>query len=916
MFPWLRKVLSTNKRKPLVDSSGKVSDECADLFVRVAHVSASAARAAGQGVGMVLRIRAFVVRLFLAMQSASCDALVQALATLRAAAATSPGKKSATVVAFVHSWDETKQMLRQPRLTTAARQSTQPVGRNIMVQKSMVIAHAKLEDVGEVHNYSRAESIIVPPMELYGKSSAFIVSGLRRGMQFPAFCKDAVHRLAEAGTTFVLTFIGDAAASNRRAMKHIVGQSEKDEWPANVLLDVGQVCMLHQVHRIKTGVVDVHNTVSNMFCLSKLVRAGSVMPLVADYIADSVARRCQRIIAPPPPESVAKAKAIMDLLYKLDAPHHLLHGKRGVRKSGLARDIQELLDVDNGAFAHGGDELVHYCWDGRGGPCCPSQEAAVDRMTAAFLNMCVGHAVPVATLSRWTHIGTVCTMLCTSFAFHDVLRRALIFSFSADDKAEQLAAQELVELAVGAGDGDVQTQHMARVAKVRRWLERGETKLQVTTLLLMLQVLDGVTYYLMGGERAEGEHIRPGSSARPEQALPAKEFVERVRRALLQLAELLQDYTDECSTCNIFFNGMGIRSEVLKTDGAMRDFRRQIVGASSGLFRRLSLRLQTFPVKLWMLVAPSIGEELRRQVAHDFLAMRPCCVGIFGKALQRKFPTVQSLLGTEGRCVIQGWLSTLQWAIYSCEKEHASCRRLAGAGGPGRSWPLVARERVMESARALHLERVGMDPALMVQARGAKRHAPAEAGERDQPQVRDPLAGNFLHMPPPALSWSTQAEALAQGHRPSAHQAGVRPQLAPLADEARAGVGGDVVQQGRARVGQVVVPLACFPRSLFADGWHYCRQHQGVVTLWGRASSGGGRGRGDSDSSQMLHVTQSASGASAAKHTKLLIQLSVFVRSAESPLLHTPAGQCNVRAQRRPGAETRRADMMSAIVSC
>lgn len=72
--------------------------------------------------------------------------------------------------------------------------------------------------------------------------------------------------------------------------------------------------------------------------------------------------------------------------------------------------------------------------------------------------------------------------------------------------------------------------------------------------------------------------------------------------------------------------------------------------------------------------------------------MRSCPLGIFGKGLLQLRST-------------------------------RSCRRLASSEGPGRLKTLVARERVMETARTIRMQRCGVDLADAPPVRGRKREA-------------------------------------------------------------------------------------------------------------------------------------------------------------------------------------------------
>lgn len=357
--------------------------------------------------------------------------------------------------------------------------------------------------------------------------------------------------------------------------------------------------------------------------------------------------------------------------------------------------------------------------------------------------------------------------------------------------------------ASGAGDDDVAVEHRVRISKVRRWLGRDATRVQIGCLFLMLRVLESLTYYLMGGERQEGRNRQPGSVPKADQALPAGELVDRVRRALVAFAKSVHEYTVDDSDCRFFLRSIGVPEDALDGDFAMRTFRRHMLGASAGVHRRLWMRLDAFPVRLWLVVDQSAPEDVRRRCAEEFCALPGCCVGAFGRGLQKVCPTAADLLSTTGQCIIRGWLRALQWSIYASEKEHASCRRLCQGHGPARNWTLVARERVMEAARTVHVERCCFDPAgVEVQSRGAKRAADeiSTAGAAPPESEEAPLHDAPPEVPRQLAPWSDKA---AQEQREVAMQSlGSAPDdataLAPLPASGGGadaqGVGGDGAQ--------------------------------------------------------------------------------------------------------------------------
>ena len=81
-------------------------------------------------------------------------------------------------------------------------------------------------------------------------------------------------------------------------LRHLVGVAQADAWPDNILLDSDQCCMVHQLHRLKVEFVDIQTIVSLMYCLSKLVRSGAIMSVVADYVDTVVRSKVRRVVGP------------------------------------------------------------------------------------------------------------------------------------------------------------------------------------------------------------------------------------------------------------------------------------------------------------------------------------------------------------------------------------------------------------------------------------------------------------------------------------------------------------------------------------------------------------------------------------------------------------------------------------------
>lgn len=331
-------ILGVTKRMPIVDRAGKMSSMCAEALLNAAHIPVALCRAARRGAEGILRAQAFVVRLTLELQMRGSEAMLASMAHFKDSfkEVVGHGGECETIVAICHSWDETRQMLREPPRHSHARQATQNIARNIMVQKALVYASAFfVEPGGGVSEHTRAETIIVPPLELHGKNTNYIIAALRKGLLFRIFDRAAVQATTSKVSAIVMTFWGDAASTNRKTMRHVAGLTEEPTWPRGALVDVGQVCLVHQIHRVKVQLVDVHGMVSLMFCLTKLVKAGAILGLAADHIGKLVDRRCKRVVQAPPRGAAARAKQTLDMIFRFDTTSRM--GRKAPRSPACCK---------------------------------------------------------------------------------------------------------------------------------------------------------------------------------------------------------------------------------------------------------------------------------------------------------------------------------------------------------------------------------------------------------------------------------------------------------------------------------------------------------------------------------------------------------------------------------------------------
>lgn len=761
-FPWLSKALGVKRKTPLV-SRGHLSEASAALLCKLACLPAAVTRTITTGAKTVLRTKAFMARLIVQVQQAGLMLMLLMLSALKPEPGPPECDQQCVAVGFAHTWDETKQLLREflPRSGANAylRRPTQRVGRSIVVQQSMVHAMAVRQDAAGLRRCLRSETFLIPAVQVTGKTARHLALCLQRG-PVPMHNTQAMAQMAASVSVLLLTPCCDAASTNVRLLKHWCGLCEQPAFPENVVLDPSHRCFLHLLHRIKTRLLEGHALVSMMYCFAKPIKNGNLLGRLAENMGERV-RKIRRCIAPPPADAQRRTRRVFDLIYSLESSHHLLFGKRGIKKSTLITDLEFLMSVDNGGLADRAD-LVHFCWKSDGsGPCCYSDADCADKAEAAYLNLFLCHACPAGSLSRWTHVGTTFALLCAGYVCRDALLSAVLETFGADPNAVMLAAT-LDPASAGAGDADMQRQHAARIEKCRTCMAKPETRMQVGSLFLATKRLDTVMYLLMGGNRpGEGRNRKPGTPPRLDEQVPVHEVIGQTRDAAEGFVHLLRDWEDPESDSQALLLGMGVQNEEITADTSLRRIRRMVLGMSCGLFRRFTLRLSSFPLLLWILAALGADEGACRAAAESFCNMRGCCIGWFGRRLRSVFPNPDALLSQPGRAAIAVCLRSHSWSIYAAEKEHSSCRRLVHGAGPARNWSLVARDRLLECSRTIHIERTSFEPSLAPQAVDAPDRAVAVEHGADPLQPAG-VAPHNIDFRLADISWGTDVSSMAR----------------------------------------------------------------------------------------------------------------------------------------------------------
>lgn len=713
-LPFLRGLVPVTAKQGNGGGTSAAND-LAVTSLRLAHVPTNVARVSQRGLLAILKAKALMTRLIVRLQHFGLNAMLSALSIWSRAG--SSQERRFVVFGMCHAWDDTTQKLREPQRLEAGRRSTQRVSQTILVQKCMVHSSAlQLHSDGRLEFFRRAENFSIPPLQVSGKTAA----DLRRVMLASATWKGplsiedrtSMHALAGALDAVVLTFWADGASTNIRWLKHVCGLSVRDEWPAQIVIDPQELCLIHQAHRIKVNCLEAQCMIGLLFCFSKLARSGALFKHLSDNICAFVDERLDIVHGMRPPAgATAKSRELFDLIYNLDSDHHS-RGMSGERKSQLWHDVHDVLAIDNSGFSSK-HRIVHYCWAKGGQPCCEGAEDTRTKLKAAYINLFVSRCWPEGTLSRWTHVRTLLGLISAGFLCRGVLHTCLLpllESSEAMAQQAQAAGQELGAEVAGAGDADEVVQHRARKVKVQGWLSKTDTPWQVAVVFLTTSILDRVTYFFMTGGQGSAPK-KPGSLAKAEHPIEMRRVWQLIRTCQVEYMALLDQFGESDSPPRRLLRSMGVSDDVATSSPCLLFLRRHVLKMSIGLFRRFELRLGSFPYKLWVLDDDRVSAHARQQVVEEFHDLPSCCAGWLGGQLKKLFPTKEALAGPLCRITLSTWLRTLIFSTYACESEHASVRRITGHSiGPARNFSLVARDRVLESTRTVHMDRVRCDP--------------------------------------------------------------------------------------------------------------------------------------------------------------------------------------------------------------
>lgn len=213
-FPWLGRLIGDGTHRKRFSPDGNISPLAAALLCKVAALPSSVVRSTTAGLQSILKAKAFLANTTIQVQILGLAMMLQTFRRMVAVQAELPGGDDCVVLGVSHTWDETKQLLREWRSSNPyLRAPTQKIARTVVVQQSMVHAMAVRTDLGgQQHVHHRAETYLIPALQIDGKTTAHLTAALRSG-PLPVHIKERMHQVASCVSALVLTPFFDAAST-------------------------------------------------------------------------------------------------------------------------------------------------------------------------------------------------------------------------------------------------------------------------------------------------------------------------------------------------------------------------------------------------------------------------------------------------------------------------------------------------------------------------------------------------------------------------------------------------------------------------------------------------------------------------------------------------------------------------------
>ena len=125
------------------------------------------------------------------------------------------------------------------------------------------------------------------------------------------------------------------------------------------------------------------------------------------------------------------------------------------------------------------------------------------KTAGSYCNLFLGHSLPSATLSRWTHVLFSLRMLVCGFVCRNYFIRAILDNIVVDETVDlaKLASKD------AAGEGYERMLNQVRANRVAKWLMRSSTRWELVILFVVIEVVDRFLFFFLTGPDDSCQHI-------------------------------------------------------------------------------------------------------------------------------------------------------------------------------------------------------------------------------------------------------------------------------------------------------------------------------------------------------------------------------------------------------------------------
>ena len=235
---------------------------------------------------------------------------------------------------------------------------------------------------------------------------------------------------------FVALLLGrDGARANNTVVR-----MWRDDLPSNVLI-LDSVCDVHRLHLVVAATLASQRVISDLFCLSHLLRMSDFWLQLMAGVAETVIRNLCVDRKPPDPEHqrfarmMAETTLLRHTLYtRARCQAFSTHGdprdpgKAGMPPASLQRPahkrrtevVENILAMANGNWML--DTPVHHC---QGPSCCRSLADSQRKFLQATFDYIMAAVAPIPALNRWHTISANLSWWAAGFGMHRLICQGL-----------------------------------------------------------------------------------------------------------------------------------------------------------------------------------------------------------------------------------------------------------------------------------------------------------------------------------------------------------------------------------------------------------------------------------------------------------------------------------------------------------